>query len=49
MDKSSYNLRIYIFGQELLRRIDEDYSLHFIVKQNMKSDINHLTKQFLED
>jgi hypothetical protein len=49
MDKSSYNLRINSFGQELLRRIDEDYSLHFIVKQNMKSDINHLTKQFLED
>lgn len=49
MDKSSYNLRIKHFGHEMLRRIDEDYNLHFIVKQNMKSDIRHLTKQFLEN
>ncbi len=48
MNKSDYNLRIKSFAEEILRRINEDYALHFIVKQNMKSDINHLTKQFLE-
>lgn len=48
MDESSYNLRIKHFGQEIQRRIEEDYSLHFLVKQNLKSDINYLTQQFLE-
>ncbi len=48
MDVSNYNTRIKHFGQEIQRRIEEDYSLHFLVKQNLKSDINYLTQQFLE-
>ncbi len=48
MSKSDYNLRIKHFGEEISRRIDKDYAMHFLVKQNLKSDINYLTEQFLE-
>ncbi len=40
------NKKVEMFAQEMTRRIDKDYELHFITKQSLKTDIKNLTKHF---
>jgi len=40
------NKKVEMFAQEMTRRIDKDYQLHFITKLSLKTDIKNLTKHF---